>query len=96
MDVMQGFLQYEISNPDLYKSIVEFICSVHIRNGEFECNEYIIKKMDQQNFFIYPEYEYPDGHREMQPVISIYRKHLLQAIQEKAKTSGFTLVPCEL
>ena len=50
MDVMQGFLQYEISNPDLYKSIVEFICSVHIRNGEFECNEVYNKENGSAKF----------------------------------------------
>ena len=96
MDVMNGFLRAEISNPELYKSIIEFICSFHIRNGEFEGNTYIIKKMDQINFFIFPEFEYPDGHREIHAAISIYRKQLLQAIQQEAHAKGFPIVSCEL
>lgn len=96
MNVMHNFLEAEISSPELYRSIIEFICSFHIRNGEFEGNEFVIKKMDQINYIIFPEYECPDGHREIHAAISIYRKQLLQAIQQEAHAKGFPIVSYEL
>ena len=43
---MEKFLSDEIYE-DSYEPILEFILSPHIRSGEFEGNEHIIKKMDQ-------------------------------------------------
>ena len=63
MDIILKFLQAEISSQELYEEIYKFIDSYHIRNGEFEGNEYVIKKMDQDNFIIFPEYIYEDGKR---------------------------------
>jgi hypothetical protein len=45
IDVMKRFLNGEISSQALYEDIFSFINSFHIRNGEFEGNYYIIKKM---------------------------------------------------
>lgn len=56
MDVYYDFLYSEISNQEMYNDMMEFILTPYIRNGEFECNEYIIKKMDQVNFIIFSEY----------------------------------------
>lgn len=50
MNILEGFLQSEINTQELYEDIMSFITSYHIRCGEFEGNEYIIKKMDQTNF----------------------------------------------
>lgn len=44
MDVLEGFLQSKINTQELYEDIMSFITSYHIRCGEFEGNEYIIKK----------------------------------------------------
>jgi len=92
MDVINGFLRSEINSQELYEAIVEFICSYHIRNGEFEGNEYIVKKMDQMNFFIYPEYEYPDGHREIHAAVALYRDQLLRHIHTRASEWGFEII----
>lgn len=50
------FLQAEINSQELYEEICMFILLDIIRRGEFEGNEYIIKKMDRDNFVIFPEY----------------------------------------
>lgn len=62
MNVIEDFLRSEINTQELYNDIIYFITSFHIRNGEFEGNEYIIKKMDKINFIIFSEYE--DKNRE--------------------------------
>lgn len=93
MDVMKLFLQAEIGTQELYEAMLAFILSPHIRSGEFEGNEYIIKKYDQINFFIFPEYEYPDGHREIHGAISIYRGKLLEQINKAAQEKGLRLPP---
>ena len=92
MDVMKGFLKSEINTQQLYEAIIGFIHSTHIRNGEFEGNEYIIKKMDQLNFFVYPEYEYLDGHREVHAAIAIYRNDLLSQINAAAVARGLKIL----
>jgi hypothetical protein len=81
---MEGFLQSEINTQELYEDIMNFIKSCHIRNGEFEGNEYIIKKMDQTNFIIFPEYEDDNGEREIHAAESIYRENLIKRINEYA------------
>ena len=43
----------EISSQELYGDIFDSITSVHIRNGEFEGNYYILKEMNLDNFIIY-------------------------------------------
>lgn len=92
MDVMSGFLRSEINSQELYETILQFVLSPHIRNGEFEGNEYIIKKMDLTNFFVYPEYEYPDGHREIHDVIAVYKNDLIKQINATALARGFQMV----
>jgi hypothetical protein len=46
-NVIERFLDDEILHQELYEEIINFITSFHIRNGEFEGNYFIIKKMDQ-------------------------------------------------
>lgn len=82
MNILDGFLCDEISSKELYMDILSFIESFHIRKGEFEGNRYVIKKMDEINFLIYPEDIYPDGHREISGCISMYKQPLLNAINE--------------
>lgn len=93
---MERFLEEEISSQELYEDIYSFINSFHIRNGEFEANYFIIKKMDQDNFFIYAENIFPDdNHREIPYSTSIYRNNLIKAINEYAQLQGFTLMYSE-
>ncbi|MBO2535689.1 MULTISPECIES: hypothetical protein [Rummeliibacillus] len=91
MNVIEGFLQSEINTQGLYEDIMNFITSYHIRNGEFEGNEYIIKKMDQTNFIIFPEYEDEDGEREIHAAEAVYRGNLIKRINEYALTKDIKL-----
>lgn len=54
MDVMSGFLRSEINSQELYETILQFVLSPHIRNGEFEGNEYIIKKNGSDKLLCLP------------------------------------------
>lgn len=91
-EVIKRFLEDEISSQELYEAIFDFIDSVHIRNGEFEGNYFIIKKMDLTNFIIYPENIYPDeNHREIPYSTSIYKENLLKEINERARDNKYIL-----
>lgn len=92
MNVIEGFLQSEINTQDLYNDIMYFITSYHVRNGEFEGNEYIIKKMDQTNFIIFSEYKDEDGEREIHATEAVYRDNLIKRINEYALTKGLKLL----
>jgi hypothetical protein len=92
INVIERFLDDEISNQELYEAIIDFITHPHIRNGEFEGNYFIIKKMDPINFFIYAENIYPDNHREIPYSTSIYCNNLVALINEHAKKQGYKLI----
>lgn len=91
MDILKKFLDSEINTQELYDDIISFITSFHIRNGEFEGNRFIIKKIDQLNYFIFPEDEYEDGKREISYVMSIFENILLSEINEYAKNKGIVI-----
>ncbi|MCA1063738.1 hypothetical protein QTG56_11045 [Rossellomorea sp. AcN35-11] len=91
-NVIKRFLQSEIMYQDLYVEIINFISNVHIRNGEFEGNEFIIKKMDQDNFIIFPEYTFRgESRRDIPYSTSIYRKNLLKEINDYAQKQGIKM-----
>lgn len=95
MDVMASFLQAEINTQDLYDDIINYIVSYHVRNGEFEGNEYIIKKMDQMNFILYSEYECGESEREIHAALAVYRHELLRAINSYARKKGISIRECQ-
>lgn len=77
----------------MYEEIIKFITSAHIRNGEFEGNYFIIKKMDQDNFFIFAENIHPvDNHREIPYSASVYRNDLVTKINEYALKQHLKLI----
>lgn len=90
MNLIEKFLSVEIDYQEMYDEIINFITSFHIRSGEFEGNEYIINKMDRDNFIIYLEYDYSENPhynyngRGITNAIAINRKFLLQVINEYA------------
>lgn len=92
IDVMERFLDDEISSQELYEDIYFFINSFNIRKGEFEGNYHVIKKMDIDNFLIYAENIFPDNHREIPYSLSIYKENLLKSINHHAKLSGLTVI----
>lgn len=90
MDIMLKFLQAEINSQEAYEEIYSFIVSYGVRNGEFEGNEYIIKKMDRDNFFIFPEYVDDEGSREIPFSMSVYKEQLLKEMNRYALNKGIT------
>ena len=83
-NLLTDFLYSEITNQDMYEGIMSFILSYHIRCGEFEGNEYVIKKMDQLNYIIFAEYV-NKTEKEIAKAFSIYRNPLIEAINYEAK-----------
>ena len=88
MDIIGKFLQAEINSKEYYEGITNFINSYEIRKGEFEGNEYIIMKMDRDNFIVFPEYD--DGEEGVQIPFSqsIYRDKLNEKIEKYAEIKG--------
>lgn len=84
MDVMLKFLQAEINSNEAYEDIFSFVEAYGIRNGEFEGNEYIVKKMDRDNFIIFPEYVDEEGNREIPFSMSVYKEQLLKEMKSYA------------
>lgn len=91
MSIIEKFLQAEINEQELYEAIIEFISSYEIRNGEFEGNEYIIKKLDRLNFLVFPEYEI-NNQREIPFVECLYKDGLITKINEYAKEKKLNVV----
>lgn len=85
MDILNKFLQAEINSKEYYEHIIDFINSYEIRKGEFEGNEYVLMKIDRDNFILFPEYD--DGKEGLQIPCSlaIYKNNLLDEIREYAK-----------
>ena len=90
MNLLNDFFETEIQNKDMYDEIFLFVSSVHIRVGEFEGNEYVIKKMDQTNLIIYAEYVYNEVH-EIHNAFSIYKNNFLHEIENYAVARGLVL-----
>lgn len=88
MEILKEFLKDEIQSKEVEVDIVKFIESFNIRNGEYEGNRYVLKKIDNLNFLIFPEDIYPDGHKEICGCISIYKTQLLKEIKNWVKTKG--------
>lgn len=85
MDILSKFLRAEINSIEFYNDIIYFINSYEIRKGEFEGNEYIIYKLDRDNFILYPEYDdLVDGGIQIPFSMSIYKHKLLEAINDYA------------
>lgn len=93
-NVIEEFLDDEIQHQEMYEGIFNFITSPHIRNGEFVGNYFIIKKMDQHNFFIFPEHIFPDNpdRREIPFSALIYRNELIAKINKHAIKQELKLI----
>lgn len=89
-ELLQAFLEDELSDQEFYDGIIEFIYSYNIRSGEYEGNRFVIKKMDLLNFIIFEEYVI-DGKRKIGNTIPISRKKLIKRINLYAKNQGLLL-----
>ncbi|WP_315077935.1 hypothetical protein [uncultured Clostridium sp.] len=88
MDILKKFLQAEIYSKEMYDDICNFINSYEIRRGEFEGNEYIIKKIDRDNFILYPEYDDGEDGIQIPFAMSIYKNKLFEEIERYSKEKG--------
>lgn len=88
--LLQSFLDTEITYQEFYDGIIRFIFCGNIRCGEYECNQFVIKKMDLSNFIIFEEYII-DGKREIDNSFSICKNDLIKAINKYAKKQGFII-----
>ena len=89
-DLIQSFLEDEISDQEFYDGIIDFVSSYNIRCGEYECNRFVIKKMDHLNFLIFDEYVIDDK-REIHNSVSIHKNRLINLVNEYAKRQGIIL-----
>ncbi|PGS46514.1 hypothetical protein [Bacillus sp. AFS041924] len=90
-NVIESFLEDEISHQEFYDGIIDFIDSYNIRCGEYECNTFVIKKMDHLNFIIFQEYVLQDGHRTIHESFTIFKDNLISTINKFAKKQGFQI-----
>lgn len=88
MDILNKFLQAEINSKEYYVGIMNFINSYEIRKGEFEGNEYVIMKMDRDNFIIFPEYDDEEGGIQIPFSLSVYKNNLIDAINRYVQMKG--------
>lgn len=90
--MLEDFLACEVQSKEMTEGILSFINSGHIRQGEFECNLHIIKKLNLSTFVIYQEYEHPNGVKEIGlPLFGIFRRDLQRNILERAKAMGISI-----
>lgn len=89
-EVIKSFLEIEISDQEYYDGIISFIYSNNIRSGEYECNQFVVKKMDVLNFIVFEENQI-DNKREIHNSFSISKKKLIKTIHDYAKKQGFII-----
>ena|GEM_PF-3361014 len=94
--ILKDFLESETAgNDDLAIGIIQFINDIHIRNGEYECNMYIVKKLDWDNLILYVDLTDSNGTRHVYNAFSISRYDLQEAIVNDPKRGNYE-VPKEL
>lgn len=85
-----AFLETEITDQEFYNGIIHFIFSENIRSGEYECNQFVVCKIDRSNFIIYEEYVI-NNKREIHHSFAISKNKLTKMINEYAKKQGFII-----
>ena len=82
--MIKDFLYSEMIIEELCKEVIFFINSDEIQKGEFEGNQYILKKIDKENFILYAEYEDKEGRiKDMSGTVQFIHKDKLIEIIEK-------------
>ena len=89
--MIKDFLYSEMSIEELYKEVIFFINSDEIQKGEFEGNQYILKKIDKENFILYAEYEDKKGVvKDMSGTAQfIHKEKLIEMIEKYIKMRNF-------
>ena len=93
---LEDFLKEEVFCDEARQGLLEFIQNWNIRTGEFECNRYVVHKLDRKTFLIYMDDQWGElGEDEMRNrcvsnAFSISRDNLVKAI-ESYQIRGNTL-----
>jgi len=91
IQILEEFLKAEATHYDLVELMVEFINCPHIRTGEFEGNEYVIKKLDRECLIIYRDLPSPSGDRAVDNAFAIYRQDLQAALVTNGARCGYVI-----
>lgn len=92
-EIIETFLEDEVSDQDLYEGMMNFILSYNIRCGEYECNRFVIKKMDPFNYIIYEEYaSQRKGKRKIFNSFAVNKQQLMSLINDYAKERGLKVI----
>lgn len=98
--VLEEFLDTEFTCLEFADGIIQFILNENIRSGEYECNEYIVKKIDRFAFVVFAEYMNSNTlDRELGKMAVFRREELLDAMRDRysvlkhAETEGMALLP---
>lgn len=46
-DILRDLFETELMNEDMYRDLLAYLDSPHIRKGEYECNVYVLRKLDR-------------------------------------------------
>ena len=93
-NILEGFLETEIEltntfeHQGMYRAILDFLTSSHIREGKFECNEYLITKLNLGSVIICQDYELYDKQSAPLDAVIIPIPLLLEKIDERAIKIG--------
>ena len=80
MDFIEDFLYVEMMDLETYKTIYDFIDLDNFRYGEYEGNQYVIRKMNHK--YVQIEDEVATENTGV-PSIEVFRRgHLLQILRE--------------
>ncbi len=91
METLKYFLRYEISNQGIYDEIMRLIKSTRIISGEVHCNEWVVRKIDLNNVVIYAEYEFSDGHVEIDKDLAFYKNDFIKILNDYVKRNGLEM-----
>ncbi|GAB2535650.1 hypothetical protein [Gracilibacillus alcaliphilus] len=79
-DWLQDFLDSEIMDQATYQTIYDFIALDNFRYGEYEGNQYIIRKINQQHIQI--EDEITTAHTGV-PVVAVFEQKRLLVLLDR-------------
>jgi hypothetical protein len=89
--MLNVFLTNELQYLESCNAILDFVMSMSIRNGEYEGNVAIIKKMDFNNFILYAESIGENKFKSISGCVAIGRDELVEKIHEIARQNGVEL-----
>jgi hypothetical protein len=88
---LEIFLADELQYLESCNAILDFVTSMNIRNGEYEGNFTVFKKMDTDNFILYTECAAENGLLSIPGCLAIGKDELVDKINEIMKLNRLEL-----